>query len=724
MKSRLLAFCRLIVLFSFCWIEFAFPQTDFWEPTEVPVDAIHEPVQALGINANGDIYAASNGIYRSIDEGDSWTYLSGRDSLRVAFFATNSQGHNFIGARNICDFQTGQCARGGVYRSIDGGATWQRVGLANIDVYGLIIDSNDDIYVAGGGIYKSEDNGNTWTPINTGLVNLAVVSLAMNSSGHLFAAAGGIFRSTNSGDLWVPVNVGLESHGMNHIAISPNDNLFAQAGNDIYRSTDNGDTWIPLHTTFAYNLTFVAVTSNGYLFAHSIDLGLYRSTDNGNSWKSVDNEIGYRIHYVFASDTNGRVFVGTDEGVFRSSDYGDHWSFSSRNVLSYSRGTHLLSNAEGVIFAASESQGLFRSLDKGRNWTPINTGLPSINTGFIVYQAGTLFLTSASDGDLFVGTHGEPLFGMTDSIFVSHDHGDHWTSIKTGLTDMEIPAFAINMDGHLFIGTLGAGVLRSTDNGDTWSSINAGLTDRYVSVLGINPSGHLFAGTYGGIFRSTNNGENWTPINNGFTGPLILSFAFGANGLAFVGGEPAYRSINNGDQWTTITEFTGAHQFLVHSSGYIFARTGGGVYRSTDNGDNWVPLPNSGLGDASIYSLAIDPDGYIYAGTQRGVYRSIETTTSVKEIPGELPETFSLEQNYPNPFNPTTTIRFALSHPNFVSLKVYNTLGQEIASLVSKNLAAGRYEVNWNASGLASGVYLHRLQAGEFVETKKLTVLR
>ncbi len=98
--------------------------------------------------------------------------------------------------------------------------------------------------------------------------------------------------------------------------------------------------------------------------------------------------------------------------------------------------------------------------------------------------------------------------------------------------------------------------------------------------------------------------------------------------------------------------------------------------------------------------------------------------TGVHSENGLVASGYELEQNYPNPFNPSTTIRFVLSRPSFVTLKVYNTLGQEIASLVSENLAEGKYEVNWNASGLASGVYLYRFQAGEFVETKKLTVLR
>jgi ligand-binding sensor domain-containing protein len=711
MKSQSFIPWRWAVLYFCCGVKFAFSQADFWEPTEVPVDAVHGVVRALGINANGDIYAGSDGIYRSTDRGDSWTYLSGRDSLDVAFFATNSQGHIFAGTKRICEFRTGSCVGGGVYRSIDNGATWQRVGLANRNIYGLVIDSNDNIFAADSGIYRSTDNGNTWTPINAGLVTLGVLSLAVNSSGHLFAGTGGsgIFRSTNKGDLWAPANVGLISHYISTISSSPDGDLFAGAGDDIYRSTNHGDSWTPLNSGFD-DITVVATNASGHVFVHDNNRRLFRSTDDGDSWESVWTD---RIVYTLVSDVNNSLFAGTSAGVFRSFDNGDHWLFSSRNVLTDATVNNLVINSAGVLFAASD-ESVFRSVDNGRRWAPINTGLPRAPINFLAIHAS---------GDLFVGTHGEPFFGATDSLFRSQDNGDHWTSIKTGLANTEIRAFAINSEGHLFIGTLGAGVLRSTDSGGTWSPINTGLTDRFVRALAINANGHLFAGTFAGIFRSTSNGENWTPVNIGLTSPFILSFAFGSNGLVFAGGEPAHRSIDNGDHWAPITDFPGAYAFIENSSGYIFAATWNGVFSSIDNGESWIPI-NSGLTNSTVLTLAINPDGYLFAGTQRGIFRSIETTTSVKEISSELPMSFSLEQNYPNPFNPNTKIHFALRRPSFVTLKVYNILGKEVATLVTENLAAGKYEVDWNASGLASGVYLYRLQAGEFIETKKLTVLR
>ena len=87
------------------------------------------------------------------------------------------------------------------------------------------------------------------------------------------------------------------------------------------------------------------------------------------------------------------------------------------------------------------------------------------------------------------------------------------------------------------------------------------------------------------------------------------------------------------------------------------------------------------------------------------------------------PEEFHLEQNYPNPFNPSTTIAFALPRPAYVTLKVLNPLGGEVASLVNGPMAAGRHSVVWNAEKQASGVYFFRMSAGDFLSTRKLVLL-
>jgi hypothetical protein len=89
-----------------------------------------------------------------------------------------------------------------------------------------------------------------------------------------------------------------------------------------------------------------------------------------------------------------------------------------------------------------------------------------------------------------------------------------------------------------------------------------------------------------------------------------------------------------------------------------------------------------------------------------------------------IPNQFALEQNYPNPFNPATTIRFRLQVSGFTSLKVYDMFGREVAVLVNETLPAGDHEVEWDAEGVASGVYFYKLVAGNFIDVKKAIVIK
>ena len=106
------------------------------------------------------------------------------------------------------------------------------------------------------------------------------------------------------------------------------------------------------------------------------------------------------------------------------------------------------------------------------------------------------------------------------------------------------------------------------------------------------------------------------------------------------------------------------------------------------------------------------------------MFRLAENTAVVKDSHQEQPPSFLVLQNYPNPFNPTTTIRYGLPTRSQVMLTVYNTLGQAVEALVNENQEAGYHEVRFDGSGLASGVYFYRIQAGTFVQSKKLVLLR
>jgi hypothetical protein len=125
-------------------------------------------------------------------------------------------------------------------------------------------------------------------------------------------------------------------------------------------------------------------------------------------------------------------------------------------------------------------------------------------------------------------------------------------------------------------------------------------------------------------------------------------------------------------------------------------------------------------------SAPFTPTGSFFSSrTLTGEVRYVvSTTTGVVNINTEIPNGFSLSQNYPNPFNPSTTIEFAIPDKSDVSLRIFNINGQEVKTLAGGNYPAGTYRVNWDATGLASGVYFYSIQAGSFSQTKKLLLVK
>ena len=277
------------------------------------------------------------------------------------------------------------------------------------------------------------------------------------------------------------------------------------------------------------------------------------------------------------------------------------------------------------------------------------------------------------------------------------------------LQSFDVRCFVFNSNGDIFIGTDTGGMYRSTDNGDSWIQINNGLTASNVWSLAINSNEDIFAGamiadfdtTDNGVYRSTDNGDSWTQINNGLSGLDVGCLAINSNGDIFAG--------------------TG-----------VWYIEGDGVFRSTNNGENWTQI-NNGLTELDVHSLAINLEGYIYAGTVSGVFRSINTTVTEVEEDKLLPSAFTLDQNYPNPFNPSTTIKYSVPKLSFVTIKIYDVLGSEVATLVNEEKPVGTYEVELELqSNLPSGVYFYQLKAVDpstgsgqvFVETKKMILMK
>ena len=158
------------------------------------------------------------------------------------------------------------------------------------------------------------------------------------------------------------------------------------------------------------------------------------------------------------------------------------------------------------------------------------------------------------------------------------------------------------------------------------------------------------------------------------------------------------------------------------------------VQVSLDNYFSTSILTDTTVTDTSLSLTNLQSDTTYYwrvrsinDSTQSGwsFYKSFSTNIiSAVKASNKIPVSYELFQNYPNPFNPSTTIRFQIPASSKVSLKIYDILGREVADLVNKRLSPGSYNINWNAGMLSSGIYIYRLQAGDFVKSKKLLLLK
>ncbi len=267
--------------------------------------------------------------------------------------------------------------------------------------------------------------------------------------------------------------------------------------------------------------------------------------------------------------------------------------------------------------------------------------------------------------------------------------------------------------------------LGTTNSGANWTAANSGLTNTDVRALVFSGS-NLLAGTGGGgVFRSTNSGSSWTATNSGL-GNLSISSLFSTGGLLYAGTmNGPYRSTNNGTDWTAVnTGLITRIEAFAQSGSNLFAGAGLGLWLSTNNGASWTKVSTDAACKAfySLYILGTT----LYAGTDMGVWkRPISELTGV-DVPSvsHMPEKPVLYQNYPNPFNPGTTVCFSTGAPGFVSLRIYDLRGREVAVVISRRLEQGRHEATWNASGFPAGIYTCSLETEGSVQTRKLVLIK
>ncbi|MBK9270316.1 MAG: hypothetical protein IPM48_01850 [Saprospiraceae bacterium] len=333
-------------------------------------------------------------------------------------------------------------------------------------------------------------------------------------------------------------------------------------------------------------------------------------------WKSTQGPQGGNIDCIIFDGTT--IFVGNQGGLFRSVNDGEIWE-PIDNGLTFIA-INVLTKSGSLIFAGTNGGGVFRSINNGETWTEINDGLVD----------KTIWSISVVGSNVFVGTE--------NGVYHSTNNGNLWTKKNNGLNNNIVYSFA-NSGNSIFAGTKGNGVYHSTDNGSTWNQVNNGLTELHVNSI-TTVSNILFAGTGGGgVFRSIDKGNNWVPINSGLPNSDISTLSVGGTDI-YVGtyGGGIYKSINNGNSWIEINKgiSNGNITSIAINNNKLFTGTkGGGIFKSTNSGGDWA---NVGL--YSIPALSIVQLGpNIFVGTEEsGVFRTMDNGNSWIGTGIEIPQ--------------------------------------------------------------------------------------
>jgi len=388
----------------------------------------------------------------------------------------------------------------------------------------------------------------------------------------------------------------------------------------------------------------------------------------------------------------------------------------SGNPLIYSLAVSPDGSGGTYLFAGSLASVVYRTSTGGQQWSSF-----TVNNSSSQIRSLMAVQNNSGGADLFA-----TIYGSTVRVKKSTDFGETWIEANIGLVGQWYNYLAA-IDTVIFAASSGGsnGIYKSTNYGSLWSQ--AGLNNRNILALTTMNSNLLAGVTNFGFQFSSNNGTSWTEA--GFTNEDVYAIAVIGDNIFVSAQNSVFRTTDLGINWTPAGNNLPNDKVLTFTSyeNNLFASTQNfGIWLSTDFGGNWTNISDGFDPIYEAFDLIVN-EPYIFAGRRnRGVWRRLlsEVVTSVELTDDQIPKDFTLKQNYPNPFNPTTKIEYSIPSESFVELKVYDVLGNEVASLVNEQQQAGVYRADFNASELSSGVYFYKLQTESFIDTKKMILLR
>jgi len=643
------------------------------------------------------------------------------------------------------------------YRSSDDGNTWIQGGngLNDKQLFRIAIDSSGTLWGVNnteGGIFKSSNQGIDWTIMNLSTESLYSVEISYSDNWVWAGGDGQIFFSSDDGNNWNSKDI--SPYKIISIAINSNNNIFLGAeANGIYRSTNFGETWENVYPSG--QIYSIVIDDSNYIYALRSGFRIV-SYDNGNTWIFVDN-VSYNMQSLYM-DNNHNYWAGNSDsfGTQFSTDL-IWWDYKG---LSYVRP---FAFKDSIIFAGTE-QGLYRFDPNvytyiGNNYFPLNIGnkwqyFYSENSGYhnIVIDS-VVADTVANNMEYF------KLQGLKND-WVRYSEIDKILYIRWNDSDY------VQMNYNLNEGTNYFQMNFSNHNIREVEAIQPG----YYSVFDNTYHYRGYFWTTGGIFFNSELSKHAENLGEVF----FRTHSESIGGSSFISTRKIIRAIiNEGDSVRYMSDgekpsieiepilvtnefevdltFEVNHSYSYYYQGILHDFTDSVLFYSYYANEDTILYNDTTLifGEPNtidyIVSLMLDStlmkNDYkfyykIYAVDKgivpeysskpdTGYYELIYDPNPVSvEINNVAITEYSLKQNYPNPFNPTTMIEYAVKKEGIVELIVYDVLGNVVKKLVDERNSPGNYSIEFDATELSSGIYFYHLKVNEFLETKKMVLLK
>jgi hypothetical protein len=705
-------------------------------------------------------------IMRSSNDGLSWERVWGYNA------AGESPGVYALVAKGAYIF--GGLSRGSIMVSADTGATWQHcVGLPDASV-STLASIGQYVFAGlwGAGVYRSSDNGQTWVETNNGLANLKVSTVYVCGGNLLSATSGGVFISTDSAQNWR--SIGLLDTTVYDLAANK-EFLFARtAGNEIWRR--------PLFDIFQdRSLTLICpkggevwpAGSMHHIMWASVDvtkLKIEYSTDGGASWSAIETMTSassgsYLWTIPNTPSAQCRVRISDVEDNRITDISGDSFAIvppCPQLSVPLVKQTDPPWNV--IVYDHLDDPTCSSQI---RNKTIGNWGCALTSAAMVLQYYGILDssgnTTTPSTLNQWLkdnngySTRNCNVIGSLDFAQLreySKNRVILWDSRGKGLT---IQHLKDNLDAALDQGFPAILHVRTSGTVETadhfvvaTGRMDCGTEDETYVIN--DPSVDVFhKNTLAGYGDSFDDMRILIPVNAAGSAGLSKSFQLlVASPVELLIRDSEGRRLGydlNTDSVLNEIQNGGYFSNNVHgdtdSGNAMIANHTSLFLRELVVGKYLLDVIGTGTGEYALDFKVYDSTKGQVAATASGsttpgmvLHYSIEfSDTAVKPISVNFtgvhgnveksnPTVFTLSQNYPNPFNPSTTIHYGLPHRSDVHLSVFNTLGQQVATLQNGEQEAGYHDVKFDGTHLPSGIYFYRMQAGSYVETRKLLLLK